>query len=91
MRALRSRHMRRHLWPPNASILPPCVAVAAGKVGRALWVTLLNSDAAVCWQATKANVADPGELAYVLTFSTQMSGVRALGEKVGPPPIGIGR
>jgi uncharacterized protein (TIGR02246 family) len=54
-------------YTDDASLLPPNAPIATGKQAiRAVWAALLTPDATVSWQATKAEVARSGELAYVM-------------------------
>ncbi len=54
-------------YSDDASILPPNAPIATGKQAiRAVWATLLSPDTTVSWQVNKADVAQSGELAYVM-------------------------
>jgi uncharacterized protein (TIGR02246 family) len=54
-------------YTDDASLLAPNAPIATGKQAiRAVWTSLLNPDAAVTWQVTKAEVARSGELGYVM-------------------------
>jgi uncharacterized protein (TIGR02246 family) len=54
-------------YSDDASILPPNAPIATGKQAiRAVWATMLSPDTTVSWQVSKADVAQSGELAYVM-------------------------
>jgi uncharacterized protein (TIGR02246 family) len=54
-------------YTDDASLLAPNAPIATGKQAiRAVWTSLLNPDAAVTWQVTKAEVAGSDDLGYVM-------------------------
>jgi uncharacterized protein (TIGR02246 family) len=61
-------------YSDDAVLLPPNAPIASGKQAiRASWATLLNPNISLSWQATQVDVAQSGELAYVVgTYALSM-------------------